>query len=173
MSRRTRANALLHKLWRDLSDMTAMGEMQTGRTSDFLIELPVENTSLASLEIQGTSMEPAIRCGARVWAIPVGDRFLSEGDVVTYLSADGSLVTHRIVECIQDNQAALYRVRGDCRSFEEIIKQTELVYKVLRISNFGFVYDTDSLFGHWVSKQASRRTLYWRMIQQLQKYSSR
>jgi hypothetical protein len=147
--------------------MIAMGEKQTGTTSDFLIEPPDSTEELAALEIRGTSMEPAIRCGAKVWATPVDDRSLIEGDVVAYLTAEGRLVTHRIVECVRKDQSVRYRVRGDFRSFSEVIERTTVVYKILKVSNFGFEYETESPFGRWVSKQASRRTLYWRMLQQL------
>jgi signal peptidase I len=144
-----------------------MVDNTTKRYIDPFVDAALSTQALIPLMVQGTSMEPAIRRGARVWAVPLGNQFLAKGDVVTYLNPEGELVTHRIIECIPTKQTLLYRVKGDCLSYSETVRPMEIVYKIVRVSNFSFEYDTAGPFGRWAAKQAFSPSGYWKMLQRL------
>ncbi len=134
---------------------------------DFDAETGTSESELLPLEVCGTSMEPSIRKGARIWVKPVDDAPLFVGDVITYLGSDGSLITHRIVESIGGSHGTAFRVQGDFQSFCDIVKRSEIAYKVIRVSNRSFTYDTDSRFGKWTAKKVIGNSRYWKMLQQL------
>ena len=60
------------------------------------------------------SMEPGIKTGSIIAVKPGGDmtRF-KEDDVITFLKEKDMLVTHRVVEVIENNSQVMYRTKGD------------------------------------------------------------
>lgn len=63
--------------------------------------------------IRGGSMEPAIPLGSLVLATSVPTEELRPGDTVTIRAENGVVVTHRVVDVIDQNGARFLRIRGD------------------------------------------------------------
>jgi signal peptidase I len=60
------------------------------------------------------SMEPTFKTGSIISVKPVGDTTnLKEKDVITYMQQDQSLVTHRIIEVINQGNQVMYQTKGD------------------------------------------------------------
>jgi signal peptidase len=62
------------------------------------------------------SMEPAIKTGSVIAVKPVTDpNVFQAGDVITYRSVDDPtiLITHRVVEAINDSSGVKYVTKGD------------------------------------------------------------
>ncbi len=66
--------------------------------------------------IRGASMEPAIPRGALVLVTDGPDRALAAGDVVSFREANGTIVTHRIVDVQGAGDDALLTTRGDANA---------------------------------------------------------
>ncbi|WP_142255364.1 signal peptidase I SipW [Bacillus sinesaloumensis] len=67
------------------------------------------------------SMEPGIKTGSIIAVKTGGDmtRF-KENDVITFMEEDEKLITHRIVEVIDNGQQVMYRTKGDNNNTEDI-----------------------------------------------------
>ena len=60
------------------------------------------------------SMEPTFQTGSVIAVKPVEDpTSLKKKDVITFTQEDGSHVTHRIVEVIQNGEQTMYQTKGD------------------------------------------------------------
>ncbi|MGM0902155.1 MAG: signal peptidase I SipW [Bacillota bacterium] len=60
------------------------------------------------------SMEPTFKTGSIIAVEPVEDpTALKKDDVITYMQEGGELVTHRIVEVINNNDQTMYQTKGD------------------------------------------------------------
>jgi signal peptidase I len=60
------------------------------------------------------SMEPTFKTGSIIAVEPVEDpASLKKDDVITYMQEGGDLVTHRIVEVINNNNQIMYQTKGD------------------------------------------------------------
>jgi len=60
------------------------------------------------------SMEPTFKTGSIIAVEPVEDpASLHKDDVITYMQEGGDLVTHRIVEVINNNDQTMYQTKGD------------------------------------------------------------
>lgn len=60
------------------------------------------------------SMEPGIQTGSIIAVKTGGDmtRF-GEGDVITFMDDQRRMITHRIVEVVENNGSTMYRTKGD------------------------------------------------------------
>ncbi|TFJ94591.1 signal peptidase I SipW [Lentibacillus salicampi] len=60
------------------------------------------------------SMEPDIQTGSIIAVKPGGDmtRFQKD-DVITYMEEEGKLITHRVVEVMNNGEHVMYRTKGD------------------------------------------------------------
>ncbi|MEH7238462.1 signal peptidase I SipW [Bacillus sp. JJ1562] len=67
------------------------------------------------------SMEPGIKTGSIIAVKTGGDmtRF-KENDVITFMEEDEKLITHRIVEVINNGKQVMYRTKGDNNNTEDI-----------------------------------------------------
>lgn len=60
------------------------------------------------------SMEPTFKTGSIIAVKPVEDiTTLKEKDVITFTQEDGNLVTHRIIEVIQNGEHTMFHTKGD------------------------------------------------------------
>lgn len=60
------------------------------------------------------SMEPTFKTGSIIAVKPVADTGnLEEKDIITYMQQDQSLVTHRIIEVINQGDQVMYQTKGD------------------------------------------------------------
>jgi signal peptidase I len=60
------------------------------------------------------SMEPTFKTGSIIAVKPVSDTTsLKEKDIITYMQQDQSLVTHRIIEVINQGDQVMYQTKGD------------------------------------------------------------
>ena len=64
--------------------------------------------------VMSGSMEPAYHVGSLIYVRPVNTDELKEGDVITFLAdKDNTIVTHRIIEVTNENNATHFRTKGD------------------------------------------------------------
>lgn len=70
------------------------------------------------LIVRSGSMEPAIMTGSVVVVQPVPPSALDVGDVITFEPADGTgkVVTHRIVEIVEEGASPTFRTKGDANN---------------------------------------------------------
>lgn len=60
------------------------------------------------------SMEPGIMTGSIIAVQPTAETTkFKENDIITYMEADNKIVTHRIVEVIQNGENVMYTTKGD------------------------------------------------------------
>ena len=60
------------------------------------------------------SMEPTFKTGSVIAVKPIEDKnSIKENDVITFMQEDESLVTHRVVNIIQNDQRTMYQTKGD------------------------------------------------------------
>ncbi len=60
------------------------------------------------------SMEPTFKTGSIIAVKPIANTGnLKEKDIITYMQQDQSLVTHRIIEVINQGDQVLYQTKGD------------------------------------------------------------
>ncbi|MFZ3591224.1 signal peptidase I SipW [Bacillus sp. DJP31] len=60
------------------------------------------------------SMEPTFKTGSIIAIKPMDDSIkLAKKDVITFLQADGNVVTHRITDVINQGDHVLYQTKGD------------------------------------------------------------
>lgn len=64
--------------------------------------------------VQSGSMEPGIKTGSVIIVEQIHEQEnFAENDVITFREENNRLVTHRIIEVIQQDQTAVYRTKGD------------------------------------------------------------
>jgi signal peptidase len=66
--------------------------------------------------IRGGSMAPAIPLGALVDVVQVDPSELAVGDVVTMKTANGVLITHRIVRVVPTEEGLSFELKGDANA---------------------------------------------------------
>ena len=66
--------------------------------------------------VMSGSMEPAIPTGAAVVTEVARPNTLREGDVITYITPSEALVTHRIIEIVNDDRGLGFRTQGDANA---------------------------------------------------------
>lgn len=90
------------------------------------------------LTVQSGSMEPSIKRGDLIIVRPSENKKLN--DVVTYRNESGSLVTHRIVNIVNENETILYQTKGDANNVvdNELVSMNQLIGTVvLKIPKLG------------------------------------
>ena len=68
------------------------------------------------------SMEPEYHTGALIYVKEVDTATLESGDVITFLAAEDTVVTHRIVEIVPDEEdpsVYYFRTKGDANQIED------------------------------------------------------
>ncbi|WAA10004.1 signal peptidase I SipW [Fervidibacillus albus] len=67
------------------------------------------------------SMEPGIKTGSIIVVKPVeqADQF-KENDIITFINENNLLITHRIIEVINNGDQVLYRTKGDNNDEEDL-----------------------------------------------------
>ncbi len=64
--------------------------------------------------VQSGSMEPTLRVGAVIVSkTPADPAALTVGDVVTFRTGGGAVVTHRVIQRLEDSGGIQYRTKGD------------------------------------------------------------
>lgn len=64
--------------------------------------------------VESGSMEPTLPVGSVFLSRKAdGTEALKEGDIVTFHTLSGSVVTHRIIEVVRENDQTSYRTKGD------------------------------------------------------------
>ena len=99
--------------------------------------------SYSILEVEGTSMHPSIKNGDLI-AI---DRRLKDkyqvGDVVSFVTEDGSIITHEIVRVDDSSESVRYYTKGENNNYQDNdyieIKHIIGEYKGFRIPLLGYV----------------------------------
>jgi signal peptidase I len=60
------------------------------------------------------SMEPTFKTGSIITVKPLADTTkLKENDIISYLQQDQSVVTHRIIKVIKQDDQVMYQTKGD------------------------------------------------------------
>lgn len=75
------------------------------------------------------SMEPVYKTGSVIYLDDVAVNTLEAGDVITYKVSEDTMVTHRIVEVVEENGQTMYRTKGDANDVEDgsLVPQSQIV----------------------------------------------
>lgn len=89
------------------------------------------------------SMEPAYPVGSLLYVQKVDPTTLQEGDPVTYYMSGGQVVTHRVIEVVEDPSVGVcYRTKGDANNIADssLLKYTQVIGRpVMAIPWLGYV----------------------------------
>lgn len=83
-----------------------------------------------SYAIKTESMLPTLKVDDMIYAFPVAFESLSVGDVISYATEDGSVITHRITEINDVAQTVI--TQGDSNKYPDIaaVSESEIIGKV-------------------------------------------
>lgn len=90
------------------------------------------------LTVQSGSMEPSIKRGDLIIVRPSENRKIN--DVVTYRNQVGTLVTHRIVNIVNEDEKIFYQTKGDANNVvdNDLVSMNQLIGTVvLKIPKLG------------------------------------
>ncbi|KAB2336088.1 signal peptidase I [Cytobacillus depressus] len=92
------------------------------------------------------SMEPTFKTGSVIAVKPVEDpSILKEQDVITFVQEDGSLVTHRIMEVINNGENIMFKTKGDNNGDMDtqpvLAQNVKAVYTGFTIPYLGYFID--------------------------------
>ncbi len=89
------------------------------------------------------SMEPHYHVGSVVYVTDVNLEDLKEKDCITYRISGGTIVTHRIIEVIEDNGELFFRTKGDANKTPDgILPASSVIGKtVFSIPYLGYLAD--------------------------------
>lgn len=75
------------------------------------------------------SMEPVYKTGSIIYLDDVDVNTLEKGDVITYQVSSDTMVTHRIVEVVEQDGQTMYRTKGDANDVEDgsLVPQSQIV----------------------------------------------
>lgn len=103
----------------------------------------VRLVGLSPYTVLSGSMEPTYHVGSLIYVQKTDPMALQTGDPVTYRMSDGVIVTHRIVEVVQDPQLGrCYRTRGDANNITDgkLLEPQRVIGKpVFTIPYLGYV----------------------------------
>ena len=89
------------------------------------------------------SMEPAYPVGCLLYVEKVDPTSLQVGDPVTYHMAGGQVVTHRIIEVVEDPaKSVAYRTKGDANNIEDnsLLQPAQVIGRpVFHIPKLGYL----------------------------------
>ena len=95
------------------------------------------------LEVKGTSMDPKIKNGDLIFIDREKKDKYEVGNIVSFISDDGSVITHKIVKVEEENGSYRYFTKGVNNSYQDNdyieIKQIIGEYKNVRIPLLGYV----------------------------------
>ena len=97
--------------------------------------------------IMSGSMEPNYKTGSIAYVRPVNVETLKKGDVITYLVNDKTVVTHRIIEVIEETDAdgnivRRFKTQGDANSSPDakLVHENNVVGKLFfALPYFGYL----------------------------------
>ncbi len=102
----------------------------------------VRLVGLQTMVVLSGSMEPLYPTGSMIYLKEVETSELEVGDVITFKLQDGVVVTHRIVEVINEGGDIQYRTRGDANDFDdaELVQNENVIgTPVFGIPKLGFL----------------------------------
>ncbi len=88
------------------------------------------------------SMEPAYKVGSVVYVADADKNELSKGDAITFKMSGGTIVTHRIIEIVNNGDEVLYRTQGDANDTPDgtLVSYDDIIGKVaFNIPYLGYV----------------------------------
>ena len=89
------------------------------------------------------SMEPTYPVGSLLYVQKVDPTALQEGDPVTYYMSGGQVVTHRVIEVVEDPAVGVcYRTKGDANNIADssLLKYTQVIGRpVMAVPLLGYV----------------------------------
>ena len=65
------------------------------------------------------SMEPAYHVGSLIYVQKTDTNTLQEGDPITFTRTSGLVVTHRIIEVVEENGSRFFRTQGDANEIPD------------------------------------------------------
>ena len=90
------------------------------------------------------SMEPTYKTGSVIYVVNADEGELACGDPITFKLSGGTVVTHRIVEIVNDSGKLMYRTQGDANDIPDgsLVNPDDVIGKaVFNIPYLGFVSD--------------------------------
>lgn len=138
-----------------MKEKTKVGKIKNALMNLFVGAAAVFALTLVGLRISGFktftvmsgSMEPFFKTGSLIYVSPVDPKTLREGDVITYLISDKTVVTHRIVEVLEETNESgeiirRFRTKGDANEITDgkLVHENNVVGKfALSIPFLGFL----------------------------------
>jgi len=104
----------------------------------------VKGLGLQIFTVLSGSMEPTYHTGSVIYVKTVDVDALQAGDPITYYLDNDTIVTHRIVEIVTENetQKRLFRTKGDANNLEDgrLLESSEVIGKpIFSIPYLGFL----------------------------------
>lgn len=96
---------------------------------------------LSLFVVQSGSMQPTLEVGSVILTVPVPSARV--GDVVTYRTAQGAIVTHRVFDVLEKDGQVMYVTKGDANHVEDdvLVAPSMLIGKVnFAIPSVGLVF---------------------------------
>lgn len=96
------------------------------------------------LKVLSGSMEPTIKAGDLIIVRDVEDDLIKTGDVITYETRGQTLITHRVVDVVEDRGGLMFKTKGDANNIEDqqLIEGRHIVGRyVCRLPKLGFFSD--------------------------------
>ncbi|WP_066298282.1 signal peptidase I SipW [Bacillus sp. FJAT-29937] len=92
------------------------------------------------------SMEPTFKTGSIIAVKPVEDpASIKEKDVITFIVEDGSMVTHRVMEVMQNGEHTMFKTKGDNNEDMDtqpvLAQNVQAVYTGFTIPYLGYFID--------------------------------
>lgn len=88
------------------------------------------------------SMEPSYPTGSLIYVKEANIQELNTGDVVTFRLSEHTIVTHRIIEVLEENHERMFRTKGDANDVEDgsLLKSEQIIgTPVFMIPYLGFI----------------------------------
>ncbi len=80
--------------------------------------------------VESGSMQPTLAVGSVIFTVPT--RSINVGDMITYHTAQGTVVTHRVAEVLEQEGQTMYVTKGDANKEEDdaLVAPSMLIGKV-------------------------------------------
>ena len=117
---------------------TGISMFQTKRDPNRIVSI----LGYKPLTVLSGSMSPLLEPGDMVVVTEIDPTKVKEGDVIPYRIDQSTLVTHRVIEVIKEENSLMFRTRGDANNTEdqELVEASQLVGKMsFKIPYGGYV----------------------------------
>lgn len=108
-----------------------------------MVSFALKIAGFNSYAIKTESMMPTLNVDDMIYAFPVAFENLSVGDVISYATEDGSVITHRITEINETARTVI--TQGDSNEYPDITAVSEeeiigkMIFKIPQLGKLDFI----------------------------------